>query len=216
MIKKDRLWYLVTTVDKSNVFVTQVIKIWRGLHSTSGWLSWTQTCHGITRKPFAGINGSGKHANWSIGTDTGLNFFYPGKNEVQIATVTVWWMFNHLVSSYPQLLPFGEASKFFHQVLWYSSHHMPSFQTHLRWSLFSRTFVHICFLLVCPSPLVGSSQAGAKLYVTAIACLSYGAWDDCHTILASKKLGWYLQQKWDQIGNVSNFGTRHPSWYKLS
>merc|ERR1719329_579033 len=32
-------------------------------------------------KPFAGINGSGKHANWSIGTDTGINFFYPGKNE---------------------------------------------------------------------------------------------------------------------------------------
>ena len=32
-------------------------------------------------KPFAGINGSGKHANWSIGTDTGLNFFYPGKTE---------------------------------------------------------------------------------------------------------------------------------------
>merc|ERR1711897_32386 len=32
-------------------------------------------------KPFAGINGSGKHANWSIGTDTGINFFYPGKTE---------------------------------------------------------------------------------------------------------------------------------------
>eukprot|EP00913_Durusdinium_trenchii_P021046 g19779.t1 len=32
-------------------------------------------------EPFAGINGSGKHANWSVGTDTGLNFFYPGKNE---------------------------------------------------------------------------------------------------------------------------------------
>merc|ERR1719174_1319062 len=31
-------------------------------------------------KPFAGINGSGKHANWSIGTDTGINFFYPGKS----------------------------------------------------------------------------------------------------------------------------------------
>jgi len=30
-------------------------------------------------KPFAGINGSGKHNNWSVGTDTGLNFFYPGK-----------------------------------------------------------------------------------------------------------------------------------------
>uniref|UniRef100_A0A7S2DWN0 GS catalytic domain-containing protein n=2 Tax=Octactis speculum TaxID=3111310 RepID=A0A7S2DWN0_9STRA len=32
-------------------------------------------------KPFAGINGSGKHNNWSIGTDTGLNFFSPGKTE---------------------------------------------------------------------------------------------------------------------------------------
>eukprot|EP00656_Telonema_subtile_P002451 TRINITY_DN11089_c0_g1_i1.p1 TRINITY_DN11089_c0_g1~~TRINITY_DN11089_c0_g1_i1.p1 ORF type:complete len:429 (-),score=117.13 TRINITY_DN11089_c0_g1_i1:113-1399(-) len=31
-------------------------------------------------KPFAGINGSGKHANWSIGTDTGINFFHPGKD----------------------------------------------------------------------------------------------------------------------------------------
>merc|ERR1712232_1050299 len=30
-------------------------------------------------KPFAGINGSGKHCNWSVGTDTGINFFYPGK-----------------------------------------------------------------------------------------------------------------------------------------
>ncbi|KAH8063115.1 hypothetical protein JL722_2277 [Aureococcus anophagefferens] len=27
-------------------------------------------------KPFAGINGNGKHANWSVGTDSGLNFFY--------------------------------------------------------------------------------------------------------------------------------------------
>jgi len=32
-------------------------------------------------KPFAGINGSGKHNNWSIGTDTGINFFYPGKTD---------------------------------------------------------------------------------------------------------------------------------------
>jgi len=32
-------------------------------------------------KPFAGINGSGKHNNWSVGTDTGINFFYPGKTE---------------------------------------------------------------------------------------------------------------------------------------
>jgi len=32
-------------------------------------------------KPFAGINGSGKHNNWSVGTDTGMNFFYPGKTD---------------------------------------------------------------------------------------------------------------------------------------
>merc|ERR1712178_335671 len=32
-------------------------------------------------KPFAGINGSGKHNNWSCGTVTGLNFFYPGKTD---------------------------------------------------------------------------------------------------------------------------------------
>ncbi len=31
-------------------------------------------------KPFAGINGSGKHNNWSLGTDTGVNLFSPGKN----------------------------------------------------------------------------------------------------------------------------------------
>lgn len=30
-------------------------------------------------KPFKGINGSGKHCNWSVGTDTGVNFFSPGK-----------------------------------------------------------------------------------------------------------------------------------------
>jgi glutamine synthetase len=31
-------------------------------------------------KPFKGINGSGKHNNWSLGTDTGVNLLGPGKN----------------------------------------------------------------------------------------------------------------------------------------
>jgi glutamine synthetase len=31
-------------------------------------------------KPFAGINGSGKHNNWSLGTNTGVNLLAPGKN----------------------------------------------------------------------------------------------------------------------------------------
>lgn len=30
-------------------------------------------------KPFAGINGSGKHNNWSMSTDTGINLLMPGK-----------------------------------------------------------------------------------------------------------------------------------------
>lgn len=31
-------------------------------------------------KPFAGINGSGKHNNWSLFTNTGINLYSPGKN----------------------------------------------------------------------------------------------------------------------------------------
>ena len=40
--------------------------------------------HGLVcllhEKPFAGVNGSGKHNNWSLCTDTGINLFAPGKN----------------------------------------------------------------------------------------------------------------------------------------
>ena len=32
----------------------------------------------LHEKPFAGINGSGKHNNWSMGTDTGINLLEPG------------------------------------------------------------------------------------------------------------------------------------------
>jgi len=31
-------------------------------------------------KPFEGLNGSGKHNNWSLGTNTGVNLLQPGKN----------------------------------------------------------------------------------------------------------------------------------------
>ena len=33
----------------------------------------------LTEKPFAGVNGSGKHNNWSMGTDTGINLLSIGK-----------------------------------------------------------------------------------------------------------------------------------------
>ena len=39
----------------------------------------------LHEKPFAGINGSGKHNNWSLATDTGKNLFSPGKTPRQNA-----------------------------------------------------------------------------------------------------------------------------------
>jgi glutamine synthetase len=37
----------------------------------------------LHEKPFQGINGSGKHNNWSMGTDTGVNLFSPGKDQTE-------------------------------------------------------------------------------------------------------------------------------------
>ncbi len=34
----------------------------------------------LHEKPFAGVNGSGKHNNWSLSTDTNVNLLAPGKN----------------------------------------------------------------------------------------------------------------------------------------
>ena len=34
----------------------------------------------LHEKPFAGLNGSGKHNNWSLSTDTGMNLLAPGKS----------------------------------------------------------------------------------------------------------------------------------------
>ncbi|MDO4229710.1 MAG: glutamine synthetase III [Capnocytophaga sp.] len=34
-------------------------------------------------KPFAGVNGSGKHNNWSLATDTGVNLLAPGKTPMK-------------------------------------------------------------------------------------------------------------------------------------
>ena len=39
----------------------------------------------LHEKPFAGVNGSGKHNNWSISTDTGMNLFRPGSTPSQNA-----------------------------------------------------------------------------------------------------------------------------------
>lgn len=44
----------------------------------------------LHEKPFAGVNGSGKHNNWSLSTDTGKNLFKPGKDP---ASNTVFLVF---------------------------------------------------------------------------------------------------------------------------
>ena len=45
--------------------------------------------HGLTcllhEKPFAGVNGSGKHNNWSLSTDTGINLLEPGDSPMENA-----------------------------------------------------------------------------------------------------------------------------------
>ena len=44
----------------------------------------------LHEKPFAGVNGSGKHNNWSLATDTGHNLFSPGKTPRQNARFLVF------------------------------------------------------------------------------------------------------------------------------
>ena len=39
----------------------------------------------LHEKPFAGVNGSGKHNNWSLSTDTGLNLLEPGETPYENA-----------------------------------------------------------------------------------------------------------------------------------
>ena len=44
----------------------------------------------LHEKPFAGVNGSGKHNNWSLSTDSGKNLFKPGRTPAQNAQFLVF------------------------------------------------------------------------------------------------------------------------------
>ena len=52
--------------------------------------------HGLVcllhEKPFAGVNGSGKHNNWSISTDTGVNLLSPGETPYENAQFLLFLM----------------------------------------------------------------------------------------------------------------------------
>lgn len=65
----------------------------------------------LHEKPFAGINGSGKHNNWSLGTDTGKNLLSPGKTpKNNLLFLTFFVNVIKAVSEYADLLRASIAS----------------------------------------------------------------------------------------------------------
>src|SRR5882762_4005427 len=65
----------------------------------------------LHEKPFAGINGSGKHNNWSMSTDTGENLLNPGDNPHDNAQFLVFCVaVIRAVAKYPELLRVTVAS----------------------------------------------------------------------------------------------------------
>jgi glutamine synthetase len=71
--------------------------------------------HGLVcllhEKPFAGVNGSGKHVNWSLSTDTGENLLTPGKNpETNIRFLLFLCAVIKAVDEYQDLLRVSVAS----------------------------------------------------------------------------------------------------------
>ena len=65
----------------------------------------------FNEKPFAGVNGSGKHNNWSLSTDKGENLLSPGKNpKKNLQFLTFFINTIKAVSEYSDLLRAGIAS----------------------------------------------------------------------------------------------------------
>jgi len=65
----------------------------------------------LHEKPFAGVNGSGKHNNWSLSTDSGKNLFRPGKTPRQNAQFLLFLAaFMKGVDEYQELLRCSVAS----------------------------------------------------------------------------------------------------------
>lgn len=65
----------------------------------------------FNEKPFAGVNGSGKHNNWSLSTDTGENLLSPGRNpKKNLQFLTFFVNTIKAVSEYADLLRAGIAS----------------------------------------------------------------------------------------------------------
>ena len=71
--------------------------------------------HGLVcllhEKPFAGVNGSGKHNNWSLSTDTGANLLEPGKSPAENMQFLLFLAaVMHAVDEHQDLLRISAAS----------------------------------------------------------------------------------------------------------
>ena len=65
----------------------------------------------LHEKPFAGINGSGKHINWSLATDRNENLLSPGTSAMENARFLLFvCAMIHAVDEYPELLRLTIAS----------------------------------------------------------------------------------------------------------
>ncbi len=65
----------------------------------------------LHEKPFAGLNGSGKHNNWSLSTDTGVNLLAPGKTpKTNLMFLTFFVNIIKAVNDYAELLRASIAS----------------------------------------------------------------------------------------------------------
>ena len=65
----------------------------------------------LHEKPFAGINGSGKHNNWSLSTDTGINLLGPGKTPMRnLQFLTFFVNTIKAIHEYEELMRAGIAS----------------------------------------------------------------------------------------------------------
>lgn len=65
----------------------------------------------LHEKPFAGINGSGKHINWSLATDRNENLLSPGNTAMENARFLLFvCAMIHAVDEYPELLRLTIAS----------------------------------------------------------------------------------------------------------
>lgn len=61
---------------ETNLAVDQNLLVMTLMHKIAAKHNFKVLMH---EKPFAGVNGSGKHNNWSLGTDTGVGLLTPGK-----------------------------------------------------------------------------------------------------------------------------------------